>query len=75
MNLTIIHVLEKPADLQKYKQGFISRQILDSYLPPNRKDLFYFICGPLPMMAAMEKHFSALGIPEKQINTEKYEMA
>jgi predicted ferric reductase len=75
MNLTIIHVLEKPADLQKYKQGFISRQILDSYLPPNRKDLFYFVCGPLPMMAAMEKHFSALGIPEKQINTEKYEMA
>ncbi len=75
MNLTVIHVLEKPANPGKYLQGFISRQILDSNLPSNRKDLFYFVCGPLPMIAAMEKHLSALEIPRKQINTEKYEMA
>ncbi len=75
MNLTVIHVLEKPSDPAKYLQGFISRQILDTYLPNNRKDLFYFVCGPLPMITAMEKHFSALGIPRKQITSEKYEMA
>ncbi|MDP2964531.1 MAG: ferric reductase-like transmembrane domain-containing protein [Pelolinea sp.] len=75
MNLTVIHVLEKPVNPGKYLQGFISRQILDTYLPQNRVDLFYFVCGPLPMIAAMEKHFSALDIPRKQINTEKYKMA
>jgi predicted ferric reductase len=75
MNLTVIHVLEKPSDPQKYLQGFITRQILEKFLPPNRKDLFYFICGPLPMMTAMEKHFSAMQIPKGQIDTEKYEMA
>ena len=75
MNLTIVHVLEKPANPEKYLHGFISRQILEDHLPPNRKDLFYFVCGPLPMIKAMDDHFSALGIPRKQINTEKYEMA
>jgi ferredoxin-NADP reductase len=75
MNLTIVHVLEKPASPDKYFQGFISKQILDEHLPKNRKDLFYFICGPLPMIKAMEKHLSALGIPRKLIDTEKYEMA
>jgi predicted ferric reductase len=75
MNLTVIHVLEKPLDPEKYLQGFISKQILDKYLPSNRRELFYFVCGPLPMMAAMEKHLSSLEIPHKQIDTEKYEMA
>jgi len=75
MNLTIVHVLEKPANPEKYLRGFISRQILEDHLPPNRKDLYYFVCGPLPMIKAMENHFSVLGIPRKQINTEKYEMA
>ncbi len=75
MNLTIVHVLEKPLDPGKYLQGYISRQTLESNLPSNRKDLFYFVCGPLPMIKAMEKHLSALEIPSKQINTEKYEMA
>ena len=75
MNLTIFHVLEKPANPEKYLQGFISRQILEDHLPPNRKDLFYFVCGPLPMIKAMDAHFMALGIPRNRINTEKYEMA
>ena len=75
MNLTIVHVLEKPTDPDKYLHGFISRQILEDHLPPNRKDLFYFVCGPLPMIKAMDGHLTALGIPQKQINTEKYEMA
>jgi predicted ferric reductase len=75
MNLSVFHVLEKPAHPDKFLQGFISRQILESNLPSNRKDLFYFVCGPLPMINAMEKHLSALQIPRKQINTEKYEMA
>ena len=75
MNLTIVHVLEKPANPEKYLHGFISRQILENNLPPNRKDLFYFVCGPLPMIKAMNDHLTALGILQKQINTEKYEMA
>ncbi len=75
MNLTIVHVLEKPSDPERYLRGFISRQILDDQLPPNRKELFYFVCGPLPMIKAMDAHFKALGIPRDQINTEKYEMA
>ncbi len=75
MNLTIINVLEKPIEPEKFLRGFISRQILETHLPPNRKDLFYFVCGPLPMMKAMDSHLTALGIPRKQINTEKYEMA
>ena len=75
LNLKIFYVLEKPKELKKYLQGYISRDLLDKELPENRNELYYFVCGPLPMIEAMESHMLRLGIPESQVTTEKYEMA
>jgi ferredoxin-NADP reductase len=76
MNLTMVKVLEKPIapEACKYK-GYINKDLLLSTLPENYKELFYFMCGPLPMMNAMNKHLAAMGVDRSQIATEKYEMA
>jgi len=75
LNLTVTHVLEQPSKKMKTDTGFISQEILERDLPRNRGELFYFICGPLPMIGAMETHLNALEIPRGQITSEKYEMA
>jgi len=76
MNLTVVKVLEKPISPEacKYK-GYITKDLLLSTLPENYKELFYFMCGPMPMMNAMNKHLAAMGVDHAQIATEKYEMA
>ena len=75
LNLTVTHVLETPSKKLKTDTGFISQDILERDMPRNRDELFYFICGPLPMIEAMEAHLKSLDIPRGQITSEKYEMA
>ena len=75
LNLSTFHVLETPPTKMESEVGFISRELLERVLPENRTDLYYFICGPLPMLNAMEAHLHGLHIPNAQINSEKYEMA
>lgn len=75
LNLSITHVLEVTSQKVKSDEGFISQEILERDLPRNRDEMFYFVCGPLLMIENMEKHLKAIGIPQKQITTEKYEMA
>jgi predicted ferric reductase len=75
LNLSVFHVLEVASKQIESEIGFISRELLDRELPENRNDLYYFSCGPLAMIAAMEKHLHSLGIPRKQTTSEKYEMA
>jgi len=75
LNLKIFYVLEKPKSTGKYLQGYITYDLLNKELPENRKELFYYICGPLPMIDAMESHLRRLEIPDYKVNKEKYEMA
>ena len=75
LNLKVFYVLEKQKTPGNYLQGYITHDLLNQELPENRADLYYFVCGPLPMIDAMETHMSHLGIPDFQVTTEKYEMA
>jgi len=75
LNLKITHVLETPAEHLKSETGFITRSLLERELPANRAELFYFICGPLVMIDAMEAILRAMQVPARQVVSEKYEMA
>ncbi|BBB47685.1 ferredoxin reductase family protein [Pelolinea submarina] len=75
LNLTITHVLEVPAKKLKSETGFITKDMLANTLPDNRAELYYFVCGPLPMIDAMESNLHKLHIPHHQVTLEKYEMA
>ncbi len=77
LNLEIIYVLEKTDD-PSFEKGYITRDLLERRLPENKMDFYYFICGPLPMINALENDLRALhdlGVSDRQIGSEKYDMA
>jgi 3-phenylpropionate/trans-cinnamate dioxygenase ferredoxin reductase subunit len=75
MNLTVIHVLEQPDDDWEGESGFINQRIMEKYLPEDERNKFiYFLCGPVPMIEAVEKAILKMGVPQKMIYTEQYDV-
>ncbi len=74
-NIKIVHVLERPPEGWEGERGFINTEILKRHLPENYKDSTYFMCGPLPMINAVEACFKELHIPATHVFSEQYEMA
>jgi ferredoxin-NADP reductase len=62
-------VLEKPLNEDYPYPGYITPDLMASVLPENYKDLFFFVCGPEPMLRAMEKNFVKLGIAKSNVYT------
>lgn len=75
VNMALIQVLEKPKDEAYPYRGFITKDLMLEHLPQNYQDLFYFVCGPAPMLRAIEKNFDAMGIARNQVHEENYTMA
>ena len=49
--------------------------MLDCHLPEERRDHEYFICGPDPMMDAVEKAlYEEIGLPLNKIHSERYNL-
>jgi predicted ferric reductase len=56
----------------KGEKGFINAEIMKRHLPPPYPDHEYFICGPNPMMAAIEKALGELHVPLSKYHSERY---
>ena len=74
MNLKVVYVLEKAPEEWQGETGFISQEVLQRRLPKQYRRFIYLICGPDPLMDAMEKALPALGVPNDQIQTERFSM-
>jgi predicted ferric reductase len=77
LNMQVIYVIERqPADWQG-ESGFLNSTVLKKYLPEDwmGADTEVFLCGPTPMMNAVEKALHQTGFPEKKIHTERYSFA
>jgi ferredoxin-NADP reductase len=84
IDLKLFTVLEKPLSEDYPYPGYITSDLMASVLPENYKDYFFFVCGPVPMLRAMEKNFVNLGIAKhnvhfdiksSQVQIENFEMA
>jgi ferredoxin-NADP reductase len=53
-----------------YEHGFITADMIKRHTRPDTQ--FYYLCGPPPMMEALEKHFSALGISDDRVVKEAF---
>ena len=73
LDLKIVHVLEKAPPVWTGETGFISQVILERHLPKNlpRNTLEVFICGPQPMMNAVEQALIKLGVPFGDFHSER----
>lgn len=64
-----INVLSKE-NLEGYEHGYITLNLLRENISGNRKKIY--LCGPDPMMEAMEEHLKNLGFDFKTIIKEKF---
>lgn len=76
LNLKIIHVLNKPPENWQGESGFITAGLLAKYLPEDRKrnQIEVFICGPKPMMDAVEKALIQIGVPVGDFHSERFDL-
>jgi NAD(P)H-flavin reductase len=74
MNLQVIYVLNGPHEGWEGETGYVTAEVLRRYLPKQYKRFVYFICGPDPMMDAMEDVLPKLGVPRENVQTERFAM-
>jgi predicted ferric reductase len=74
-NLRVVHVLERPSADWRGEKGFITADLLKRHLPKEAQSLQYLMCGPLPMIEAVERALQKVGIPLTRVHSERYEMA
>ena len=74
-SLTLVTVLLHADEGWDGERGFVTAELLARYLPPSLFRRFqYFICGPGPLMDAMEKVLPEIGVPSDRIHTERFDM-
>ena len=49
-------------------------EVLRRHLPTQYRRYQYFVCGPAPMMDALEGILLALAVPAERIHTERFTM-
>ena len=57
-------------ELTDYEHGYISAEIIKKYTDEHTK--YFYLCGPPPMMNAVEKHLASLGISNTLIVKEGF---
>ena len=75
MNLTLVPVLSKPSPDWKGETGYINVDIMRRYVPEQVKWFKFLICGPAPLMDAMEEALPAIGVAPQNVLTERFDMS
>jgi predicted ferric reductase len=75
LDLTVVHVLERPPASWDGESGYVTAEVLSRRLPRGYRRFQFFICGPDPMMDAAESALLELGVPGERVHTERFGMA
>ena len=73
-NLEVIHVLDQAPEGWTGESGLITPDLLRRHLPRQFRRYEYLICGSARMMDAMEDALIAVGVPFRQVSTERFDM-
>ncbi|MFN2425593.1 MAG: ferric reductase-like transmembrane domain-containing protein [Candidatus Binatia bacterium] len=74
LRLTVVHVVEEAPDGWTGERGFLTAAILERGLPADRCELEYFVCGPTPMLAAVERALYDIGVPLRHSHSELFDL-
>lgn len=74
LNMKVVYTIEHPPEYWEGESGFLNAEILEKYLAPGwkGKGTEIFLCGPMPMMNAVENALLQVGFDGKNIHTERY---
>jgi len=73
LDLEVVHVLEAPPDDWDGPVGLIDGELLAERLPPGADRFAYFICGPDPMMDAVEAVLHERAVPPTRLHFERFD--
>ena len=74
LNLTVVDVFERPDAGWTGARGFLTADLLRRHLTPAFDHAEYFVCGPVPMMDAVEGLLAGLGVPSSRVHTERFQV-
>lgn len=75
LDLDTVYVLDEPPHDWEHAEGQVTGELLERQLPRERFTRRFFLCGPPPMMAAVEEALLEHGVPQSHIYLEKFELA
>jgi len=73
LDLKVVHVLERPPEGWPGERGLVTEALLDRWLP-RRGRHGHFVCGPKPMMDAVELALARLGVPLADLHSERFDL-
>ncbi|MBX2998734.1 MAG: ferric reductase-like transmembrane domain-containing protein [Caldilineaceae bacterium] len=74
LDLKIVHVIQEPGESWEGHNGYIDEDLIKRYLPENKHEYEYFICGPKPLMDSAESALRAQGISWLRIFSERFQI-
>ncbi|HET9552485.1 MAG TPA: ferric reductase-like transmembrane domain-containing protein [Anaeromyxobacteraceae bacterium] len=73
LDLKVVHVLEAPPEAWPGERGLVTEALLDRWLPRGGRH-GHFVCGPAPMMDAVEAALARLGVPLADLHAERFDL-
>jgi predicted ferric reductase len=73
LDLRVVNVLERPPPGWSGETGFVTEELLARHLPGDGRRA-YFVCGPPPMMDAVERSLARLGVPLGDLHSERFDL-
>ena len=75
LDLETVFVLEEPPHDWAHEEGRVTGELLERRIPKERFVRRFFVCGPPPMMAAVEEALLEHGVPQTHVHLEKFALA
>lgn len=74
LHLKVVFVYEQPAGEWSGERGFITTDLLGRTLGHEAATAECFVCGPIPMMDAVDASLRAVGVHAAAIHTERFQV-
>lgn len=74
LNLEVVYTLNEGHEGWTGDVGFVDKAFLSRHLPKENFERVVFICGPNPMIDAVEPALEACGIPHRLIHAERFDL-
>ncbi|MBR9989541.1 MAG: ferric reductase-like transmembrane domain-containing protein [Gemmatimonadetes bacterium] len=72
VRLEITYVLEDPPEGWEGEEGMVTAEVLERSLPRDGYKRMYLLCGPPPMMDAVQSALLERGVPRRHIQLERF---
>jgi NAD(P)H-flavin reductase len=75
IDLTVVYVLAHPEPGWDGAVGLVTDELIDAHLPATSPERWrYIVCGPPPMMEAVEQALVGHGVPVDRIESERFDI-